>query len=110
MQKKQQTRHGSEPVNIMATILQSIPKEAAVTKIEYEGPRIALYTNSPKFLLENHTIISKLVGMIKKRIVVRTDQSNLGNDSYGVFAPGLTPQSIRILLSPVLSSIEERPT
>ena len=75
MQKKQQTRHGSEPVNIMATILQSIPKEAAVTKIEYEGPRIALYTNSPKFLLENHTIISKLVGMIKKRIVVRTDQS-----------------------------------
>ena len=75
MQKKQQTRHGSEPVNIMATILQSIPKEAAVTKIEYEGPRIALYTNSPKFLLENHTIISKLVSMIKKRIVVRTDQS-----------------------------------
>ena len=34
-----------------------------------------MYTNSPKFLLENHTIISKLVGMIKKRIVVRTDQS-----------------------------------
>ena len=61
----------------MATILQSIPKEAAVTKIEYEGPRIALYTNSPKFLLENHTIISKLVGMIKKRIVVRTDLQSI---------------------------------
>ena len=45
----------------MATILQSIPKDAAVTKIEYEGPRIAIeYTNSPKFLLENHTLISKL--------------------------------------------------
>ncbi|MDO7697304.1 MAG: hypothetical protein MUP88_03195, partial [Nitrosopumilus sp.] len=25
-----------------------MPKEASITKIEYEGPRIALYTNSPR--------------------------------------------------------------
>ena len=59
----------------MATILQSIPKEAHVTKIEYEGPRIALYTNSPRYLMENNEIISNLVNVIKKRIVVRTDES-----------------------------------
>lgn len=61
--------------NIMATILQSIPKEAGITKIEYEGPRIALYTNSPRHLMENNQIISNLVNVIKKRIVVRTDES-----------------------------------
>ena len=61
--------------NIMATILQSIPKEASVTKIEYEGPRIALYTNSPRYLMENNDTISNLVNIIKKRIVVRTDES-----------------------------------
>ena len=61
--------------NIMATILQSIPKEACVTKIEYEGPRIALYTNSPRYLMENNDTISTLVNIIKKRIVVRTDES-----------------------------------
>ena len=59
----------------MATILQSIPKEAGVTKIEYEGPRIALYTNTPRYLLEHNDIISNLVKVIKKRIAVKTDES-----------------------------------
>ncbi len=75
MQKKQQHKELSQSQNIMATILQSIPKEADVTKIEYEGPRIALYTKSPKYLMENNEIISNLVNVIKKRIVVRTDET-----------------------------------
>ena len=54
MQRKQQQRELPSSQNIMATILQSIPKEANVTKIEYEGPRIALYTNAPRFLMENN--------------------------------------------------------
>ena len=58
----------------MATILTSIPKDANVTKIDYEGPRIALYTNKPRFLMENNEIISNLVNQIKKRIVIRTDE------------------------------------
>ena len=58
----------------MATILTSIPKEANVTKIDYEGPRIALFTNTPRFLMENNEIISNLVNKIKKRIVIRTDE------------------------------------
>ena len=75
MQRKQPFKEIPSSQNIMATILQSIPKEAKVTKIEYEGPRIALYTNSPKYLLENSNTISNLVSVIKKRIVVRTDES-----------------------------------
>ncbi len=59
----------------MATILKSIPKEANVTRIDYEGPRIALYTKTPKFLMENSALIASLVNEIKKRIVVRTDES-----------------------------------
>ena len=58
----------------MATILTSIPKDANVTKIDYEGPRIALYTDTPRFLMENNEIISNLVNQIKKRIVIRTDE------------------------------------
>ena len=76
MQKKYQEKElPPTSQNIMATILQSIPKEASVTKIEYEGPRIALYTNSPRYLLENNETISNLVNIIKKRIVIRTDES-----------------------------------
>jgi uncharacterized protein len=75
MQRKQEQKELPPGQNIMATILQSIPKEANVTKIDYEGPRIALYTKSPKFLMEKNEIISNLVNVIKKRIVVRTDES-----------------------------------
>ena len=73
MQKKQ-TQEAQNSQNIMATVLKSIPKEANITKIDYEGPRIALYTNKPKFLMENNIIISNLVNVIKKRIVIRTDE------------------------------------
>ncbi|MEX2192812.1 MAG: beta-CASP ribonuclease aCPSF1 [Nitrosarchaeum sp.] len=75
MQRKQQQKELPPSQNMMATILQSIPKEAKVTKIEYEGPRIALYTSAPRYLMENNETISNLVNIIKKRIVVRTDES-----------------------------------
>ena len=74
MQKKQQQELPISQ-NIMATVLKAIPKEANVTKIDYEGPRIAIYTKTPRFLMENNTVISNLVNTIKKRIVVRTDDS-----------------------------------
>jgi KH/beta-lactamase-domain protein len=74
LQKKQQQQVDQSSQNIMATILTSIPKDANVTKIDYEGPRIALYTDKPRFLMENNEIISNLVNQIKKRIVIRTDE------------------------------------
>ena len=79
MQKKQQQQLPNSQ-NIMATILASIPKEANVTKIDYEGPRFALYTKTPRFLMENNTIISNLVKEIKKRIVIRIDKSIRKNE------------------------------
>lgn len=62
-----------ENQNVMATILQNLPRECALTKIEYEGPRIALHTNNPQYLLENNKILPNIVAQIKKRIVMRTD-------------------------------------
>ncbi len=76
----QEKMNGQRGQNIMSVILQSIPSDAAVTKIEYEGPKIALYTKNPKYLMENNHIISGMVNMIKKRIVVRTDESIRKNE------------------------------
>jgi KH/beta-lactamase-domain protein len=59
----------------MGTILNSIPAEAQITRIEYEGPRIALYTKNPKYLHQNNYIISEIVNSVKKRVVTRTEKS-----------------------------------
>src|SRR5438132_8052408 len=59
----------------MSTILNNIPAEAQITRIEYEGPRIALYTKNPKYLQQNNYIISELVNAVKKRVVTRTEKS-----------------------------------
>jgi len=59
----------------MAVILQSLPQEASLTKIEYEGPCIALYSKNPSYLLQNNQLVLNMVNTIKKRIVIRTDES-----------------------------------
>jgi hypothetical protein len=59
----------------MSAILNTIPAEAQITRIEYEGPRIALYTRNPAFLHKNSYVISEIVNSLKKRVVTRTEKS-----------------------------------
>ena len=49
--------------SIMAIILKNLPRECSLTKIEYEGPRIALYSNQPEFLLQNNHVLSNIVNL-----------------------------------------------
>src|ERR671939_1732589 len=65
----------SSSQNIMAVILQSLPQEAGLTKVEYEGPCIALYSKNPLYLMQNSQLILNMVNTVKKRIVIRTDES-----------------------------------
>ena len=58
---------------IRATIFKMIPPEAGVTRLEFEGPEIAIYVRNPKFLVEQGGIVGQLAKAIKKRIVIRTD-------------------------------------
>lgn len=75
MHRKPQPYQESASQNIMAVILQSLPQEAELTKIEYEGPRIALYSKNPTYLMQNSQLVSNMVNTIKKRIVIRTDEA-----------------------------------
>jgi len=62
-------------VEICQTVLQHIPEEAEVTRIEFEGPTLAVYTKRPEIIIERSSIIANIVGSIRKRIVVRSDPS-----------------------------------
>ena len=65
----------TERDNVIGTILNHIPATAEITRVEYEGPRIALYSKNPKFLQQNSYIVSDVVNLVKRRLVVRTDKS-----------------------------------
>ena len=65
----------SSKQNIMASILNNIPTDSGLTKIVYEGPRIALYAKNIEFIRKDTQIISNMVNILKKRIVIRTDES-----------------------------------
>ncbi|MCW4016380.1 MAG: beta-CASP ribonuclease aCPSF1 [Candidatus Bathyarchaeota archaeon] len=69
------TSSGKDQVDISQHILEKIPPEAEVTRIEYEGPALAVYTKKPEVLVEQSFVIAEIVKLIRKRIVVRSDPS-----------------------------------
>jgi len=66
---------GKTKVEISQTILEHIPKEAEITRIEFEGPALAIYTKRPEILIEQSYLVADIVNLIRKRIVVRSDPS-----------------------------------
>jgi KH/beta-lactamase-domain protein len=64
-----------EKVEISQYILEHVPKEAEVTRVEYEGPMLAVYAKRPELLVEQSSLIADIVSIIRKRIVVRSDPS-----------------------------------
>lgn len=64
-----------EKIEVSQTVLQQIPKQAEVTRIEFEGPALAIYVKKPEVLISQSSIISEIVASIRKRIVIRSDPS-----------------------------------
>lgn len=62
-------------LGIISSIYNGIPKEAQITRIEFEGPEIAVYVKNPSALTDKMDIIKKIVKEIKKRIVIKADSS-----------------------------------
>ena len=79
MQKTQ----GLSYEEIRKTILEKIPPEVGITRIEFEGPRLAIYTQKPEILAEQSHIIGEIASVIKKRIVIRSDPSVRANEAEG---------------------------
>ncbi|GBC68680.1 Ribonuclease [archaeon HR01] len=48
-------------------------REPAISRVEYEGAKIAIYTRNLQTFLDRDRIARELVSMIKKRVVIRPD-------------------------------------
>jgi KH/beta-lactamase-domain protein len=64
-----------DKVEISQYILGHVPIEAEVTRIEYEGPMLSVYAKKPEVLVDQSNIVAEIVGVIRKRIVIRPDPS-----------------------------------
>jgi predicted metal-dependent RNase/intein/homing endonuclease len=60
---------------IRETIVTHMPKEAAITRIEFEGPRLAIYVKNVGLLLEQSYVVTDIVNLLHKRVVIRSDPS-----------------------------------
>lgn len=60
---------------IRETIVSHMPKEAEITRIEFEGPRLAIYVKNVGLLLEQSYVVTDIVNLLHKRVVIRSDPS-----------------------------------
>lgn len=72
---KKNTSNQKDKVEIRQIILDTIPKEAEITRIEFEGSALAIYTKRPEIRVTHSHKITEIVNQIKKRIVIRSDPS-----------------------------------
>ena len=70
-----QRPQGLSYAEIRNILLDKIPSEIGITRIEFEGPRLSIYTKNPEVLMEKSHIVGEIAGLIKKRIVIRSDPS-----------------------------------
>ena len=64
-----------DKVEISSYILEHVPREAEVTRVEYEGPMLSIYAKKPEILVDQGNVVAEIVGVIRKRMVVRSDPS-----------------------------------
>lgn len=62
---------------IKKAVKDTVPQTSLITKVDFEGPEVVLYSKNPSVLAANGEIVKELVRLIKKRVVVRPDASVL---------------------------------
>jgi uncharacterized protein len=66
-----------EPKNILEAIKELIPKEAGLTKVEFEGPDVAIYVKNVAAIYGDENVIRNVSTSVKKKLIVRSDTSSL---------------------------------
>ncbi len=67
----------TENKEILEKIKELTPGEAKLSKVEYEGPDVALYVRNIAYLYSDENIIKNISAAVKKRLIVRSDSNEL---------------------------------
>ncbi len=84
-------------VDIREAVLKALPRSAAISSVEYEGPEIAIYSKAPKILLDDGNMIKSLARKMRKRLVVRSaPEVRLGHEEAEKTVRELVPDDAEI--------------
>ena len=62
---------------IRQAIVEQLPEEVQLAKIEFEGPEVVIYTKNHEIIADSGDIIRNLAKNLRKRIIIRSDKSVL---------------------------------
>ena len=66
------TNDSTDPLESVRTRLEAeIPDDLVVSRVAYEGPKLVVYTETPKKFAERDGLIRRLASILRKRITVR---------------------------------------
>jgi len=83
-------------LNIVNAIYNGMPKEAGISKIDFEGPEIAVYVRNPA-VVDGETV-KKIAKEIKKRVVVKADpKSRKDKEETKEIIKNIVPQEAQII-------------
>lgn len=58
---------------IRKVVLENIPPEAEMRRIEFEGPYLVIYVRNPSFLRSDASAVKNIAKILKKRVIVKVD-------------------------------------
>ncbi|MDT7889916.1 MAG: beta-CASP ribonuclease aCPSF1 [Desulfurococcales archaeon] len=58
---------------IRKVIVENIPQEAEMRRVEFEGPYLVIYVRNPGFLRSETSAVKNIAKVLKKRVVVKVD-------------------------------------
>ncbi len=67
----------NELKEVRKQVAEFLPDSSWVSSVEFEGPVLVLYSTTPELLVNNGNLVRRLAKKVRKRIIVRADQSVL---------------------------------
>jgi len=91
------SKQDKNTIDIREAVLKALPRSAAISSVEYEGPEIAIYSKAPKILLDDGDKIKALARKMRKRIVVRSaPEVRLSHEEAETAVRKLVPEEAEI--------------
>ncbi len=78
-EESDELRNEKERKNVLELTKELIPPEAIVTKVEFEGPDVAVFVKNVKAVYSDEHIIRNISASVKKKLIVRSDASSLAD-------------------------------